>query len=95
MGQVSAAAVDTVQTMVDDMQRPQDLGGRMPVDTGTLRNSGAFSTPIIGWNPASGQSISWSWGANYAVVMNARTGFMDLVLQDFQGYASRAARRAR
>lgn len=36
-----AVARESIQDLVNEMQRPREKGGRMPVDTGFLRNTGA------------------------------------------------------
>lgn len=81
-----------VQDMVRDMQEPVAKGGRMPVDTGMLRNSGLYSTDLIRWNPET-ESITWGWTANYAPFMDARYGFMRLPIQEWPQYVENAARK--
>jgi hypothetical protein len=53
-----------VQDMVDDAQTPRDKGGRMPVDTGFLINSGyAAVNRMPSGNPPAKDAKEWT-GAN-------------------------------
>ena len=106
-GRMEAVAKQAIQDMTDDIQRPRASGGRMPVDTGFLRNSAGAS---LGGNPETGNlnslegslirmqlgdAYTFGWGANYARFMNNRYGFLDLPVQDWSRYVFKAVEKVR
>ena len=92
-----------VQDMIEDAQTPRDKGGRMPIDTGFLRNSGSAainSIPTGGGNTAVvisraklGDAIYFGWTANYAQYMEAKYAFMRMATQRWGQFVKVAARR--
>jgi hypothetical protein len=74
-----AVARESIQDVMDDAQTPVAQGGRMPVDTGFLRNSvasglnGSFGAPgpesytlsISGMQL--GDTVRFAWTADYAI----------------------------
>ena len=94
VARTEAVIKTTVQDMAEEMQKPQARGGLMPVDTGFLRNSGEFSTPLATWQPAN-EPITWAWTANYAPYMDARYGFFRLPLQRFPEFVSNALQKVK
>jgi hypothetical protein len=98
-----------VQDMVEDAQTPRDKGGRMPVVTGFLRNSGSASinsipsggpspsnmaaVPIIINQAKIGDTIYFGWTANYAQYMEAKYAFMRMAAQRWGQFVKMAARR--
>lgn len=104
---MEAVAKQAIQDMTDDIQRPRAKGGRMPVDTGFLRNSAGAalnSSPDTG-NLSSlegalirmqiGDTYTFGWGANYARFMNNKYGFLDLPVQDWGKYVYRAIQKVK
>ncbi len=86
---VQARALDvareSIQDVIDDAQTPKAKGGRMPVDTGFLRNSlasglnGSFGTPdensytlTIGQLDL-GDVARFAWTAEYAIFQELGT----------------------
>jgi hypothetical protein len=106
---LEAVLKTAVQDMVEDAQTPRDKGGRMPVDTGFLRNSGNASInklPSGGSSPSNmsavpmvinkakiGDTIYFGWTANYAQYMEAKYAFMRLAAQRWGQFVKMAARR--
>jgi len=88
LSQIEAVAKASIQDVVDDMQLPRAKGGRMPVDTGFLRNSlvsgldGAFGPPspdsyvgvIAGLEI--GQVARFAYTAEYAIHQELGTSKM-------------------
>jgi hypothetical protein len=86
---VQARALDvareSIQDVVDDAQTPQAKGGRMPVDTGFLRNSlvsglnGSFGAPdensyILALSQLDlGDVARFAWSAEYAIFQELGT----------------------
>ena len=91
---IEAVIKSAVQDMTNDMQRPRAKGGRMPVDTGALRNSGTYSQPLLQWDVFN-SPITYGWTANYAPYMDARYGFLRLPVQEWPEYVRKAAFRVR
>ena len=104
---MEAVAKQAIQDMTDDIQRPRASGGRMPVDTGTLRNSAGASlsgSPETG-NLGSlegalikmqiGDTYTFGWGANYARFMNNKYGFLSLPVQNWNQYVYRAIQKVK
>ena len=104
---MEAVAKQAIQDMTDDIQRPRASGGRMPVDTGFLRNSAGAS---LGGSPATGDlsslegalinmqigdTYTFGWGANYARFMNNKYGFLSLPVQDWNNYVYRAVQKVK
>ncbi len=85
---IEAVAKQSIQDVVDDMQTPKAKGGRMPVDTGFLRNSlvsgldGAFGPPgvdsytgvIAGMQI--GDVVKFAYTAEYAIHQELGTSKM-------------------
>lgn len=85
---IEAVAKQSIQDVVDDMQTPKAKGGRMPVDTGFLRNSlvsgldGSFGPPgadsytgvIAGMEI--GQVARFGYTAEYAIHQELGTSKM-------------------
>lgn len=85
---IEAVAKQSIQDVVDDMQLPKAKGGRMPVDTGFLRNSlvsgldGAFGPPaadsytgvIAGMQI--GDVVKFAYTAEYAIHQELGTSKM-------------------
>ena len=102
-GRMEAVAKQAIQDMTDDIQRPRASGGRMPVDTGFLRNSAGAT--LGGENLGSmegslirmqlGDAYTFGWGANYARFMNNRYGFLDLPVQDWDRYVFQAVQKVK
>ena len=102
-GRMEAVAKQAIQDMTDDIQRPRASGGRMPVDTGFLRNSAGAT--LDGANLGSlegslirmqlGDAYTFGWGANYARFMNNRYGFLDLPVQDWSRYVFQAVQKVK
>ena len=102
---MEATIKTALQDMHEDVQQPIAKGGRMPVDTGFLRNSAGAalnSAPATGSANAVGVVINrlqigdvfqFGWGANYAPYMNNRYGYLDLPVQDWEGYVFRAIQK--
>lgn len=107
VNRMEAVAKQAIQDMTDDIQRPRVKDGRMPVDTGFLRNSAGAalnSSPDTG-NLSSlegalirmqiGDTYTFGWGANYARFMNNKYGFLDLPVQDWGKYVYRAVEKVK
>jgi hypothetical protein len=86
---------ESVQRVSHESNTPQAQGGKMPVDTGFLRNSqGASLTglPATGAQPVElvllttkvGDTIWVGWTAEYAKYMEARYAFMRSAAQNWQ-----------
>lgn len=88
VAQMKAVMQESVQEVVATAQTPKAQGGRMPVDTGNLRNSlasgvnGAFGAPapesyeltIAGMEI--GDVARFAWTANYAMYQELGTSKM-------------------
>lgn len=97
LDRVEAVIKTAVQDMTAEMQTTRAQGGRMPVDTGFLRNSilGNGTNPAVGlaqWKPATG-TYTLGWTANYAVYMDARYGFFRLGIQNWPNHVQNAIRK--
>lgn len=101
-----AAFREASQSLIEEAQVPRAKGGKMPVDTGFLRNSGqaainkvpsgqgAFdAVPLVLIRVQPGDRMVFGWTANYAVYMEARYAFMRSAAMDWQGHVDRAARK--
>ena len=94
-----------VQDMIEDAQTPRDKGGRMPIDTGFLRNSGSAAinsiptgggfgnTAVVISRAKLGDTIYFGWTANYAQYMEAKYAFMRMATQKWGQFVKVAARR--
>jgi hypothetical protein len=94
LARTEAVIKTAVQDMTTEMQTPRSKGGRLPVDTGFLRNSilGNGVAPVIGltrWNIES-EPYTLGWTANYAIYMDARYGFFRLGIQNWPQHVQRA-----
>ena len=104
---IEAVAQQATPDMTDDIQRPRASGGRMPVDTGFLRNSAGAS---LGGNPETGNlrslegalikmqigdTYTFGWGANYARFMDNKYGFLSLPVQNWSQYVYRAVQKVK
>lgn len=104
---MEATIKTALQDLHEDIQRPRAKGGRMPVDTGFLRNSAGAalnSAPETERPDAVGVVINrlqvgdvfqFGWGAKYAPYMNNKYAFLDLPVQDWQGYVFRAIQKVK
>lgn len=95
-----AALKTAVQDMTAEMNRPRARGGRMPIDTGFLTNSGSadgipVAVALMRWRPLQGETFTYGWSANYAPVMNARYAFRDAPVQNWQEYVKNAVNKVR
>ena len=93
------------QDMIEDAQTPRDKGGRMPVDTRFLRNSGSASintvpsgggygaVPLVINRAKLGDTLYFGWTANYAKYMEARYAFMRTSAQNWERFVKVASRR--
>ncbi|MFD2439740.1 hypothetical protein ACFSS8_05970 [Paracoccus kondratievae] len=78
-GQMKAVLSESVQDVIEEAQRPIAQGGRMPVDTGNLRNSliselngvqigtGATSYTLAAAGMEPGDIARFGWTAAYAL----------------------------
>ena len=104
---MEAVAKQAIQDMTDDIQRPRAKGGRLPVDTGFLRNSAGASlnsqpdTGNLGSLEGAlikmelGDTYNFGWGANYARFMNNKYGFLSLPVQNWDNYVYRAVQKVK
>ena len=93
------------QDMIEDAQTPRDKGGRMPIDTGFLRNSGSAAinsipaggglgnTAVVISRAKLGDTIYFGWTANYAQYMEVKYAFMRMATQKWGQFVKVAARR--
>lgn len=105
---MEAVVKTALQDLADEVQRPRAKGGRMPVDTGFLRNSagaainaepssvGIYSegqTSIVINRLKMGDTLFFGWSANYARYMNNRYGFLDLPVQNWDNIVFKAIKK--
>ena len=104
-----AVAQTAAQDMAEEMQTTRDKGGRMPVDTGYLRNSGMadigkmpsgesspgnMRTVVLAINKMKlGDTLYFGWVANYAKYMEAKYAFMRTPAQKWGRFVKLASRR--
>lgn len=75
--------------------------GQKPADAPTGQYTGAYdnfnvsSVTAVVANMNLGDTMYFGWVANYAPVRNTYDGFMDLPLQDWQGYVDRAVAKVK
>jgi len=79
---IDAVLKDATQTVISVAQTPKSKGGRLPVDTGNLRNSlqssvaggamgeGASSYIMVAGNMKGGDLATFTWTAEYAAAVN-------------------------
>ena len=79
---IDAVLKDATQTVISVAQTPKSKGGRLPVDTGNLRNSlqssiaggasgeGASSYILVAGNMKGGDLATFTWTAEYAAAVN-------------------------
>ena len=79
---IDAVLEDATQTVISVAQTPTSKGGRLPVDTGNLRNSlqssiaggasgeGASSYILVAGNMKGGDLATFTWTAEYAAAVN-------------------------
>jgi len=79
---IDAVLEDATQTVISVAQTPKSKGGRLPVDTGNLRNSlqssiaggasgeGASSYILVAGNMKGGDLATFTWTAEYAAAVN-------------------------
>ena len=79
---IDAVLKDATQTVISVAQTPKSKGGRLPVDTGNLRNSlqssvaggamgeGASSYILVAGNMNGGDVATFTWTAEYAAAVN-------------------------
>jgi len=79
---IDAVLKDATQTVISVAQTPKSKGGRLPVDTGNLRNSlqssvaggamneGASSYIMVAGNMKGGDVATFTWTAEYAAAVN-------------------------
>lgn len=107
---MDAAFKTAVQNLVEESQTPRARGGRMPVDTSFLRNSGQAalnSVPSGGSSPSNmdsvplvisraqpGDRIVFGWTAQYARAMENRYAFMRSAAQNWNKIAFQAVKEA-
>jgi len=101
-----AVLKQAVQDMTNDMQTPRAKGGRMPVDTGFLRNSAVANgneftesgqglmVSLLRWNPEN-EEFEFHWIANYAVYMDAKYGFYSLGIQRWPQWVKDANKKVK
>lgn len=107
---MEAVVKTSLQDAVDEMQEPRAKGGRMPVDTGFMRNSagaalnalpssnGDYSqgaTAVVINRLKIGDTFYFGWAANYAPFMNNRYGFLDLPVQNWDNIVIKAIKKVR
>lgn len=102
---LQAVARESVQDVAEIANQPRAKGGRMPVDTGFLRNSiraaigetpssgsGSVIETLARWD--AGESITVGWTAVYARPMEYRYGFMRGAVELWPRIVDANARRA-
>ena len=79
---IDAVLKDATQTVISVAQTPKSKGGRLPVDTGNLRNSlqssiaggasgeGKESYIMVAGNMKGGDVATFTWTAEYAAAVN-------------------------
>ena len=79
---IDAVLKDATQTVISVAQTPKSKGGRLPVDSGNLRNSlqssiaggasgeGASSYILVAGNMKGGDLATFTWTAEYAAAVN-------------------------
>ena len=79
---IDAVLKDATQTVISVAQTPKSKGGRLPVDTGNLRNSlqssiaggasgeGKESYIMVAGNMKGGDLATFTWTAEYAAAVN-------------------------
>ena len=79
---IDAVLKDATQTVISVAQTPKSKGGKLPVDTGNLRNSlqssvaggamgeGASSYILVAGNMKGGDVATFTWTAEYAAAVN-------------------------
>ena len=79
---IDAVLKDATQTVISVAQTPKSKGGKLPVDTGNLRNSlqssvaggamgeGASSYILVAGNMKGGDLATFTWTAEYAAAVN-------------------------
>lgn len=75
--QLLAVARESITAVVEQAQTPRAKGGKMPVDTGFLRNSGAASIGGLPYGDIRGEkegTYGWSGTALNAVLANMKLG---------------------
>lgn len=105
-----AVMQESVQAVVNEAQTPIAKGGRMPIQTGYLRNS---CTANIGGMPREGDNggdaqiantlVSWKpgqtlyigWVASYSRAMNVKYGFLSLAAQNWKKHVDATVRNLR
>lgn len=97
---------ESIQDVMDDAQTPVAKGGRMPVDTGFLRNSvasglnGAFGPPDSGMVALTiaqmdlGDTSQFAWTAVYAMIQEDRNHFVAVAAARFPDFVAANARKA-
>ncbi len=75
---LAAVARQSTQDVIDDAQMPVAKGGRMPVDTGFLRNSGTISYSGLPTGPSVNDGSPQSGEFDAATVLGAWTGQTDI-----------------
>lgn len=97
---------ESIQDVIEDAQTPVAKGGRMPVDTGFLRNSvasglnGAFGPPDSGLIALTiagmdlGDTSQFAWTAVYAMIQEDRNHFVAVAAARFPDRVAANARKA-